>query len=214
MTSEDVAGPAQPPWLRLALLGLLAALVAALGFAALWWRERPPAENSAEVTFSRDMIAHHTQAVAMALNLRDRSSDERLRTLLIDMVLTQQGQIGIMHGWLEAWGRPFGGVNPPMGGMGEMMGMARPEQVESLRTLPVDQAEVLFLQLMIRHHQGALLMAKDLLARPARPEVARLAQSVYDAQQSEIALMQELLKQRGGALPEPLQPMQMQHTSS
>lgn len=211
-TTDDLARPAGPPWLRLALLGLVATLVATLGFAALWWRERPPAEGSADVTFSRDMIAHHTQAVAMALNLRDRSGDERLRTLLIDMVLTQQGQIGIMQGWLEAWGRPFSGANPPMDGMGEMMGMARPEQVESLRTLPVDQAEVLFLQLMIRHHQGALVMAKELLARPARPEVARLAQSVYNAQQSEIAVMEQLLEQRGGAPPEPLQPMQMQHT--
>jgi uncharacterized protein (DUF305 family) len=213
VTSDQVDQPAGAPWGRLAALGLVAALVAALGFAGLWWRERPPAEGSPEVTFSRDMIAHHTQAVAMALNLRDRTSDERLRTLLLDMALTQQGQIGIMQGWLDVWGRPLGSVAPPMDGMGEMMGMAKPEQVESLRTLPVDQAEVLFLQLMIRHHQGALLMAKDLLAKPARPEVVRLAGSIQSAQQSEIELMQGLLKQRGGAPPEPLAPMPMDHNS-
>ena len=213
VSEEPLAQPARPLWGRLAVVGLVAAVVAALGFAALWWRASPPAEGSPEVTFSRDMIAHHSQAVAMALNLRDRTADEKLRTLLLDMALTQQGQIGIMQGWLDTWGRPFGDVNPPMGGMGEMMGMAKPEQVDSLRTLPADQAEVLFLQLMIRHHQGALLMAKDVLAKPVRPEVARLASSIQSAQQSEIDLMRELLKQRGGAPPEPLAPMPMEHTS-
>ncbi|HEU4324869.1 MAG TPA: DUF305 domain-containing protein [Roseiflexaceae bacterium] len=213
LTSEQPT-PARfrlPP-LQPVVLALVLALLAALTTGILWWNARPPAEGSAEVTFTRDMTAHHTQAVAMALNLRDRTEDELMRSFLLDMVLTQQGQIGIMQGWLDAWGRPFSGARPPMEGMGAMMGMAAPEQVDALRTLPPDQAEILFLQLMIRHHQGALIMADDLLQHSSRPEVVRLATSIRDAQQSEISYMQELLEQRGGTPPEPLAPMDhMQH---
>ncbi len=210
--TSDQPAPARFRLPPLQPIALALALLAALTTGILWWSARPPAEESAEVTFTRDMSAHHLQAVAMALNLRDRTEDERMRSFLLDMVLTQQGQIGIMQGWLDAWGRPYSGARPPMEGMGEMMGMAAPDQVEALRTLPLDQAEIQFLQLMIRHHQGALIMADELLQSSSRPEVVRLARSIRDAQQSEIGYMQQMLKQRGGAPPEPLAPMDhMQH---
>lgn len=180
----------------LALL-LLALLSGALAF---WvWNTRPPAENASEVTFARDMAAHHGQAVEMALIIRDRSTNDELRQFALDMMLTQQAQIGQMQGWLAAWGRPLSGERAPMNGQGEMMGMATQQQVKDLRTLPVAQAEILFLQLMIRHHQGGVAMARDIEGRTDRPEVARLATAIVQGQQSEITYMEQLLKQRGAA---------------
>ena len=188
----------------IAPLVLLLALVAALG--ALWL-QRTPGEGSAEVGFVRDMIAHHEQAVAMALLIRDRTADENLRAFATDIVLTQQSQIGRMSGWLEQWGVPFAGDEAPMGGMGVMMGMASQAEVNALGTLPVDEAEVRFLQLMTTHHEGALFMAEDVLAAGPRPEVERLARSILRGQEGEIGLMRELLELRGAEPPPPLQRM-------
>lgn len=191
------------PWLRPLLLLILAGI-----FLALLWNLLPFNRGRADVTFARDMSAHHAQAVDMALILRDRVEDEQLRLFLLDMALTQQTQIGQMQGWLAAWNVPLAGPEPIMGGQGEAMGMAAQEQVNSLRHLPVAEAEVLFLQLMIRHHQGGVLMAEDILERNPRPQVARLAESIIAGQQSEIEYMTSLLQERGAEPLPPLAPME------
>jgi uncharacterized protein (DUF305 family) len=190
-----------------ALLGLLlAAAVLPLGLGL--WLARPPGEGSPEVRFARDMSAHHSQAVAMALIMRDRSQDATLRTFAGDIVLTQQSQIGQMAGWLEVWGRPLAGDGAPMDGMGQMMGMAAQTEVNALGELPLAEAEVRFLQLMTSHHQGGVLMAEEALTQRLRPEVRRLAEAVVRGQNSEIAFITELLALRGAAPPAPLQPME------
>lgn len=173
------------------------------------WLLRPsfPQSASAEAVFARDMATHHAQAVEMAAIIRDRTMNEELRYFTLDMLLTQQAQIGQMQGWLAVWQQPLAVAEPPMNGHGEHMGMATAEQIDSLRTLPVAQAEERFLQLMIRHHQGALLMAEDVLAATSRPEVVRLATAIKDGQGSEIRFMEKRLNERGAALPEPLAPM-------
>ena len=103
----------------------LVILIFGIDLIAVWLLvPRSPAEGSPEVTFARDMAAHHTQAVELAMILRDRSTDEELRRFALDILLTQQAQIGQMEGWLAVWGQPLSGPQPPMSGMGEMMGMA------------------------------------------------------------------------------------------
>jgi len=178
----------------------LAAAVAILGL--VWmgvrlWQLSPPVDGSTEVTFARDMMAHHEQAVDMAFILHDRTRDAALRQFTLDIVLTQQAQIGQMYGWLSVWGVTISGLQPPMQGHMGRMGMAAQEEVNALRTLPMTEAETSFLQLMIQHHQGGVAMAQEALALPLRPEVRRLATSIIDSQQSEIDYMQALLTERG-----------------
>jgi uncharacterized protein (DUF305 family) len=194
---------ASPSWFGAG--GMLLAFV--LGLVLGRALELQPNEGSPEVVFARDMIAHHEQAVEMALILRDRTPDSTLRDYALDIILTQQGQVGQMQGWLSSYGVPLVGVNPPMQGQGELMGMAKRAIVNTLRTMSVPQLEVRFLQLMITHHEGGVMMARDVLERTGRPEVRRLAQSVVDGQSSEIRFMEGLLKARGGTRPEPLPPM-------
>jgi uncharacterized protein (DUF305 family) len=208
MAGEREEGRPAVPWPLVAVgalaLGLAAALVAL-------WLGRAPGEGSAEVRFVRDMTAHHEQAVEMAMLIRDRTADADLRAFATDIVLTQQHQIGRMAGWMEQWGVPDAGPEPAMGGMGEMMGMARQADVNALATLPAAEAEVLFLRLMTTHHEGALFMAEDLLAERPRPEVALLAQGVLRGQEAELGLMRELLALRGAEPPAPLQRMDHGH---
>ncbi len=165
-----------------------------------------PRENSAEVTFTRDMTAHHAQAVEMATLIRERSNDDELRQVTLDMILTQQNQIGQMQAWLNLWNVPQEGLTPPMQGMGEMMGVAKQQEVNALTTLPINEAEIKFLQLMIRHHEGGVMMAEDILTTK-EAVVKRLAESIVASQTGEIAYMESLLAKRGAERLAPLQPM-------
>lgn len=194
---------------------LLVALIFGIDLIAVWLlAPRPPAEGSPEVTFARDMAAHHTQAVELAMVLRDRSTDEELRRFALDILLTQQAQIGQMQGWLAVWRLPLSGLQPPMSGMGEMMGMATRQQINDLQTLTVPEAEVSFLQLMIRHHQGGVFMAQAALRQTNRPEVVRLATAIVQGQQNEIDYMTDSLARRNAKPLPPLEPMPMNRSGT
>ena len=157
-----------------------------------------PADNSAEAGFARDMKTHHDQAVEMALIARDRTTDETLKFLLTDMILTQQNQIGQMEGWLNVWGLPLGSDQPAMAWMGHattglMPGMATDEQIAQLSTLPEREMVIQFMTLMIAHHQSAVEMANAILDRTDNDVVRRLAESIIKTQQGEINVMNEYL---------------------
>ena len=187
------------PWLTLAALigaGLAGALAWALFTGA-------PGDDSPEAGFARDMSTHHEQAVEMALLVRDRTEDPRIKTLATDIALTQQGQIGQMQGWLRVWGLPAVGEEPAMAWMGHptegrMPGMASPEEIAQLGQLAGIEADREFLRLMIRHHQGGVPMAQAALERSDNGVVRRLAEAIVRSQQAEVELMQGLLEGKGG----------------
>jgi uncharacterized protein (DUF305 family) len=178
-----------------------------------------PTDTSPEAGFARDMSVHHAQAVAMAEAIRDRTTDPDLKLLATNIALGQQAQIGRMSGWLDEWGLTISSVNSPMAWMtspnhdmdgmdgmdmgspdltnGLMPGMATRPQVTALSTLPLDEAEISFLQLMIAHHKGGVEMAHAILERTDRPDVVKLATSMVNGQQAEIELMTDMLAKRG-----------------
>ena len=159
-----------------------------------------PGDDSAEAGFARAMADHHAQAVTMADIIRDRTEDPVLKTTATDIVLTQQSQIGRMQGWLDVWGLPLSSTDPPMAWMGHdgpMPGMAARAEINSLSTLPVAEAEIEFLQLMIAHHEGGIAMAEAILERTDREEVVTLATAIAESQRVEIVQMEQLLADRG-----------------
>jgi uncharacterized protein (DUF305 family) len=163
----------------------------------------PPGNDSAEAGFARDMIVHHAQAVQMAEIIRDKTNSDDMRLLAADISLTQQGQIGIMQGWLEVWGLPITGEEPAMAWMGHPMdglmpGMATPEEITRLSQLPPDRADELFLRLMIAHHEAAIPMAQAILKRTDEPEVRELARSIVNSQKAEIENMKAMVDEKVG----------------
>jgi uncharacterized protein (DUF305 family) len=170
-----------------------------------------PGDNSVEAGFARDMMVHHAQAVEMAEIVRSRSESQDIRILASNILLGQQAEIGQMRGWLEVWGVPATGTEPHMAWMGHptegpMPGMASPEELDALQRASAEEMEVLFLQLMIAHHQAALPMAEAVLERTDRPEVKQFATALIASQQEEIWSMQESLQSRGfsvGSSPAP-----------
>jgi uncharacterized protein (DUF305 family) len=171
---------------------------------------RTPSAESADAGFARDMAVHHQQAVEMSYIVRDRTKDEEVRRLAYDIAQTQANQRGMMLGWLDLWGLPKVSSEPPMTWMdmgdtasgkdGALMpGMATNTELKKLGTLSGKQAEVFYLQLMTDHHKGGVHMAQGCADRCTVGVEKRLAQGMVDAQQSEIGLMAEMLKERGAA---------------
>ncbi len=190
-------------------IALLAATALGIGIGVVATRSADdpsatPVNDSAEAGFVRDMSTHHAQAVSMAEAIRSRTQDPLLGALATDIVLTQQSQIGRFSGWLEQWGLPITSLDAPMSwaqehtamDMEAMPGMANNAEIRQLDSLPLDQAEVLFLNLMIRHHRGGVEMAEAVLTITGRDEVRRLARSIVTSQQSEIDAMQSMLDER------------------
>jgi uncharacterized protein (DUF305 family) len=205
------------PRVPVLVAALLVGVVVGAALALLFFARTPgdvpaalgaPADDSAEAGFARDMIVHHAQAVQMAEIVRGKTESEEIRTLAADIALTQQAQIGQMQGWLQVWDLPPTGTEPAMSWMGHptegrMPGMAAPEELDRLQRASPEEADVLFLQLMIPHHEAALPMAEAVLEETEREEVQQLAAAVAASQEAEIRVLQELLQRHGVQAEEP-----------
>lgn len=196
------AGPLLPLLLAAGLAMLLVG-----GLIGYWLGgARAPGADSVDVGFARDMSIHHEQAVQMAALVYDRSDDPAVRSLAFDILTTQQGQIGIMSGWLDAWNQAWTSAGPRMEWMGmsvegPMPGMATPEQMNALREATGIEADVLFLEMMIPHHIAGVEMAEYALERADREPVRLLARGMAEAQALEIDYMRELLAAKGVSAP-------------
>ena len=150
-----------------------------------------PGDASADAGFARDMAVHHAQAVEMSFIVRDASTTRTIRTLAYDIIVTQSAQRGMFMGWLQQWGLDQATTRPPMAwmaGHGSHGGHGgrprrRPRAPASPRSCRAWQrggagaaqggegqgAEILFLQLMIRHHEGGVDMARSRCGSPSGP---------------------------------------------
>lgn len=192
-----------PGWLALGgvvLSGVLSVLLA-LAPALL----PAPASGSPEGRFVQEMLVHHAQAVDMARRIAPRTQDPALKTLAVRIRDTQAQEITQLRALLQAWGQPTLGTLPAH--HAAQMGMASVQAVAQLSHLPVPEAERLFLQLMIRHHQGAVQMARPFQGWLQRPDIRGLARHVSSTQRGETGQLQTLLTRRGGQpLPPPPSP--------
>jgi uncharacterized protein (DUF305 family) len=191
--------------------GVLAAvLLLGIGFAAGWFTPglTTPGNDSAEAGFARDMSAHHAQAVAMSMIAVEDATNPDVRQLAYAIALTQQAQIGMMSTWLQDWKLLPTGTEKPMSWMpdgqqalvnGLMPGMATTEQINQLTEAKGAQADVLFCQLMLRHHLGGIHMVEGILAVTHDSQVKTLAAAMLSGQQSEVLTLQNLLKTLGAA---------------
>ncbi|WP_116243791.1 DUF305 domain-containing protein [Nocardiopsis sp. FIRDI 009] len=212
-TDGDREDAPHRPTRRSVPVGITVALVTlALLVGYLVGRPSSPLDNSADAGFLRDMSSHHAQAVDMSYIILDKTQDPELRIMAVDIARTQQGQIGIMQGWLTMWGLNSRRSGEPMAwmegsehdhGAGEgvvperMPGLATPEEMDALRAAEGVEAEILFLELMIAHHEGGIDMAEVEVELGGEERVIDLAQGMADAQVKEIEAMEAMLADRG-----------------
>ncbi|MGW4402372.1 DUF305 domain-containing protein [Amycolatopsis nivea] len=154
--------------------------------------------NAADVTFAQQMIPHHQQALEMAKMVPSRSSNPKVVDLAGRIDRAQDPEIRQMQGWLKTWGAAATSHSMPggheMSGDHAMTGMMSDADLKSLDAAKGPAFDRSWLDMMIKHHQGAVEMAKTELAQGADAGAKALAQRIIDAQQAEIAEMQGLLK--------------------
>ena len=151
--------------------------------------------NSADLVFAQMMVVHHQGAVAMSDLAATRAGSESVKTLAAQIKAAQAPEIAEMQGWLAAWS-----AAPTLSGMGSgmamgsaMPGMMSDAQMSQLTAATGAAFDKLFLQLMIVHHQGALVMAKTEQASGQNPAAEALAASITTSQAGQISQMQAML---------------------
>ncbi|GAB3975215.1 DUF305 domain-containing protein [Actinoallomurus acanthiterrae] len=145
--------------------------------------------NAQDVMFAQMMIPHHQQAIVMADQAATRASSPQVKTLAAQIKQAQGPEIRKMTGWLRDWGAPM----PSPGGMHMAEGMMSEQDMKRLGTLSGRPFDRMFLQMMIRHHQGAVTMARAEESQGSNPDAKALAASIISSQSAEIAKMRHML---------------------
>lgn len=155
-------------------------------------------KNEADTLFATMMIPHHAQAMAMADLAVKQATDTKVKALAARIKGAQGPEIARMSGWLAGWGAPVPGTagGSDMSGMsgmgGDTGGMMSTQQMTDLGAAKGPAFDRMWLQMMVQHHQGAVVMAKTELTEGANPEAKQLAQAIIDSQSKEIAEMSSL----------------------
>jgi uncharacterized protein (DUF305 family) len=147
-----------------------------------------PMAGDADVDFVRGMIPHHQAAVDMANIQLQYGRDERLKEFSRWIIQAQEQEIGFMTQWLR---RRDNGAAP--NNATNYYGNAMAAMHHGMNIDYTGDADVDFVRGMIPHHQGAVEMARIVIANGNDPEVTRLANEVFRSQNYEIAWMQDWL---------------------
>ena len=163
-----------------------------------------PPRSAADVEFMQGMIMHHAQAIEMTALIVSHTENKDLRLLGARISSSQSDEIKFMQRWLAARGEPVSRETRGMADMemsrqpmALMPGMLTPEQMEALRKAKDAEFEHLFLTGMIQHHDGALIMVKDLFDTAGAGQDAELFNFATDAdntQRAEIRIMHTMLE--------------------
>ena len=163
--------------------------------------------NDADVAFAQGMIAHHQQAIEMAQMALDPNAgaSPEVVELATRIQGAQDPEIALMTSWLTAGGQPMqtdmsdGHDMSSMDGMSSMNhmtttdGMMKADEMDDLRAMTGADFDRMWMEMMIRHHQGAIAESQTVKAQGSNPDALALADQIIAAQSQEIEEMQGLL---------------------
>lgn len=164
-----------------------------------------PPHSPADVQFMQDMIMHHAQAVEMTALIESRTQNKELRSLGARISRSQSDEMKFMKQWLAVRGEPTSRPMTHAHGMDmskhEMLmpGMLTAQQMDALKKAKGAEFDRLFLTGMIQHHNGALIMVKDLFDSAGAGQDAELFNFTTDVdtgQRAEIKIMQTMLEEK------------------
>jgi uncharacterized protein (DUF305 family) len=156
-----------------------------------------PSFTQADVEFVQRMLAHHAQALEMTAMVESRTTSDDLPLLAERMDVSQRDEIALMQQWLEDRDQSTALTHDHA----QMPGMLTPEQIAQLSEAQGPEFDRLFLQSMIYHHEGAIVMVEELLTGGEggqETDIFQLAQHIDSDQRVEISRMKQLLAGRQG----------------
>lgn len=150
--------------------------------------------NAADVTFAQGMIPHHRQAVEMADLAETRAESADVRKLAAEIKKAQDPEIKTLSGWLTSWGEDV----PERGEGGDhaghsMAGMMTAEEMTELEKASGKAFDTAFLDMMVKHHEGAVDMAHTEKADGSYRPAKDMADDIITSQSAEITRMNKLL---------------------
>jgi len=168
--------------------GIAAVLLAAATLLAVACGTRAQPVVPYDLQFIDAMVAHHQAAVDMSLPADTNAMRPELKDFARKVVEDQSREIELMKGWRRQWypGKPQVPTIMVMPGMRTSMKGMESDHMKALKGAEYDR---MYVDMMIPHHEGAVEMAREALAKSQRPEVKKLAQEIIDAQQQEIDMM-------------------------
>ena len=167
--------------------------------------------TEADIQFMQGMIHHHAQAIVMSREAPTHGASPAVQTLCARIINAQNDEINLMSTWLRDRNQDVpqptaGPMRMKMNGSEmEMLmpGMLSPDEMKALDQARGQDWDILFLRGMIKHHQGAVQMVKDLLGTYGAAQdvlIAKLAQDVQIDQLTEIERMQKMLARELGII--------------
>jgi uncharacterized protein (DUF305 family) len=169
-----------------------------------------PAGSTYDLRWIDGMVQHHTGALRMSEFVFDIGVPG-VGALGKEIWRDQAQEIKAMGLWRKAW-YPEAPVFPvalkPGGNPDAMSDLIRmsPSQIEAMRmsgSAPAPDVRVTwFLEGMLQHHGGALIMAHDALNKSTNPTIRRLARGIIVAQRREIIQLRKMLQHDGLNKPE------------
>jgi uncharacterized protein (DUF305 family) len=142
-----------------------------------------------DLQFLDTMMAHHESAIDMAKIASAKASHVELKRSAMKMVTLQEEEISRLQDWREQSyrGHPKA-VNMRLPGMMDSM---KGVDVDTLKATVGQEFDLLFLDMMIPHHEGVIPMAKDALERSHDSRIKDLVKHIMTEQQKEIRQMKE-----------------------
>ncbi len=157
------------------------------------------ADADYDLRFIDGMTPHHQGAVVMAGDVLKNSKRPELRKLANEIIKAQEKEIAEMGKWRKAW-YPKAGDKLMMwhAESNHMMEMSPEVRGNMMMNMNLgsadDKFDLRFLDAMIPHHEGALVMAKDAIAKSKRPEIQKLSEEILSSQKAEIDQMKQWRK--------------------
>jgi uncharacterized protein (DUF305 family) len=197
--------PSWPPSLPQAVI-LVAALCLVAG--VVGWRlaqDDHPGRGSVDAGFLEDMQTHHLQALEIGYAYLEHGSNPTLRHIARDIISTQGIEVGQMRSVLSEWGlqsspdpegTAMAWMHEPHPAQ-QMPGMATGADIDLLRNAQGVEADDLFAQLMIRHHQGGIHMAEFAATDAETSNIRNFARGMAAGQRSEIGEINAVRRELG-----------------
>jgi uncharacterized protein (DUF305 family) len=156
-----------------------------------------PADANYDLRFIDAMRLHHQGAIVMAKEAEQKSQRPEIKQLARNIIIEQEREEKELLGkWRKAWYPQASEELVAYGGEGKsIVPMSKEQQKMMMMQEDLGAADAQFdrrfMDAMIVHHEGAIIMAQDALKKSQRPEMKKLAQEIITSQQKEIDQMKQ-----------------------